>query len=172
VTCDHRFIRLAIERFIALVEATDLPAVERVEAIPAASDGLAHAIHQATYTYDERDFPDAPRTDAKTIRTLVSAHFPSLGYYNLADPTTQQIGRASVIVGDGIDDIVDIYLDLKEALWRWDGTSVDDALWHLTNSFGSHWGLHLRSLQYYLHVLASGVDDMSANNRLEPQRHE
>lgn len=136
----------------------------RLEALPASLDELACAVHKANFTFDERDFPDAPHVDFDQRRALVSAHFPTLGYYNLADPTTQEIGAAAIVVGDGIDDIADIYADLKEALWCWDNTSVDDSLWHLTNSFGYHWGLHLRSLQYYLHVLASGVDEVPSNS--------
>ncbi len=138
----------------------------RLEALPASLDELGYSVHLAAYIFDDRDFPDAPRIDFKVRRALVAAHVPMLGYYNLADPTTREIGQASIIVGDGIDDIGDIYADLKDVLWCWDNTSVDDALWHLTNSFGSHWGLHLRSLQYYLHVLASGVDEVLANKSL------
>jgi hypothetical protein len=57
-----------------------------------------------------------------------------------------------------MNDIVDILLDLKGVLWRFQNTSADDALWELTRSFKSHWGRHLRELQLYLHVLAGGVE--------------
>ena len=142
----------------------------RLESLPASLDELACAVHRTVFTFDERDFPDAPRVGLEERRALVSAHFPALGYYNLADPTTREIGAAEIVVGDGIDDIADIYADLKEALWCWDNTSVDNSLWHFTNSFEYHWGLHLRSLQYYLHVLASGVDEVPSNKSLERTR--
>jgi hypothetical protein len=79
----------------------------------------------------------------------------------VAGSITQDIGESKVLVGDGIDDIADILLDLKAVLWRFNNTSVDDALWDLKQSFQYHWGLHLRELQLYLHVLANGVEEGS-----------
>lgn len=152
-------IRQAIEEYVALVEAPDVAMQGRLDALPRALDRLALAAHEATFTFDETDYRDAPRPNRQSVRALVQKHFPQLGYYNLADPTTRRIGEASIIVGDGVDDVEDILCDLKEVLWRWDHASADDALWFLTQSYSSHWGLHLRSLQYYLHVLASGVDE-------------
>jgi hypothetical protein len=170
VSDDRPAIRQSIEHFIRIVEAPDMTAEARLEALPVSLDGLAYFVHRARFKFDDREFPDAPRVDFKVTRALVEAHFPKLGYYNLADPTTREIAAASILVGDGIDDIADIYADVKEALWCWDNTSVDDALWHFTNSFGSHWGLHLRSVQYYLRVLASGVDEVPSNKSLERTR--
>jgi hypothetical protein len=169
VNDDRSTIRRTIEDFIRIVEASGMDPNERLEALPGSLDALACAVHRASFTFDERDFPDAPRVTLNASRALVTSHFPALGYYNLADPTTQEIGSAAIVVGDGIDDIADIYADLKDVLWYWDNTSVDDALWHFTHSFGSHWGLHLRSLQYYLHVLASGTD-VPADTSLEHTR--
>jgi hypothetical protein len=83
----------------------------------------------------------------------------ALGYYNVPSSITKELGESKVLLGDGIDDIVDILLDLKGVLWRLDNTSVDDALWDLNQGFQYHWGLHLRDLQLYLHVLASGMED-------------
>ena len=163
-------IRQSIEHFIRIVEAPDVDPEARLEALQLSLDGLAYFVHRAHFKFDDREFPDAPRSDFKLTRTLVEAHFPKLGYYNVADPTTREIAAASILVGDGIDDIADIYADVKEVQWCWDNTSADDALWRLTNSFGSHWGMHLRSLQYYLHVLASGVDEVPSNKSLERAR--
>jgi hypothetical protein len=170
VSDERPAIRHSIEHFIRVVEAPDVSPEARLEALRVSLDGLAYFVRRAHFKFDDREFPDAPRADFKVTRTLVETHFPTLGYYNLADPTTREIAAASILVGDGIDDIADIYADVKEALWCWDNTSEDDALWNLANSFGAHWGLHLRSLQYYLHVLASGVDEVPSNKSLERTR--
>ncbi|MFN7134579.1 MAG: DUF5063 domain-containing protein, partial [Myxococcales bacterium] len=61
---------------------------------------------------------------------------------------------AQIMVGDAIDDIVDIANDLQQVVWRWETTSEADALWHFRFSFTSHWGAHLRALQLYLHERA------------------
>lgn len=76
----------------------------------------------------------------------------------MAGSVTKELGESKVLLGDGIDDIVDILLDLKGVLWRFSNTSVDDALWHLNQDYQYHWGLHLRNLQLYLHMLASGAE--------------
>ena len=61
----------------------------------------------------------------------------------------EEVGEASVGVGDAIDDIAGIAEDLDEVVNRWDN-SVDDALWGMKLSFGVHWEEHLRNLQLYL----------------------
>jgi len=158
VNNDNGAIRLCVDNFIRLVEASDVNPAERLKALPSLLDHLAVSVHLTKFACDNHAYPDPPPIDYNATRALVSAHFPSLGYYNLADPTTKNIGTASIMVGDGIDDLADIYNDLRETVWRWENTSERDALWHLTNSFRSHWEFHLRSLQYYLYMLASEID--------------
>jgi hypothetical protein len=160
VATDRLSIRTAIDAYIWLIETPDLAADRRLEALPATLDRLAAAVQEAEYTVDEIDYPDPTYLDDKAVRTLVAQHFPGLGYYNVASPVTQRIADASVLVGDGIDDIVDIFLELKAVVWCWEHTTIDDALWHLTMSYRQHWGWHMRSLQYYLHVLSSGSEEI------------
>jgi len=155
-------IRQSIIDFIEVVDAHGLEHEVRVKRLVEALDHLAATVHGATYKFDATDYPEGPGCDFQALYARVGAHFPEFGYYNLADPTTQKIGDAQIIVGDAVDDVADIYRDLSRVLWRWDNTSTDDALWHFTNSYKSHWGLHLRSLQYYVHVLESGVDATSS----------
>ena len=55
------------------------------------------------------------------------------------------------MVGDAIDDLTDITHELQLAAWFRDrGRSVEGAA-TLAWSFDTHWGLHLRELQLYLH---------------------
>jgi len=159
VASDSLSIRKAIDAYIRLIETPDLAADSRLEELPATLDRLAAAVHEAKYPLDEVDYPDAPSLDYKPVRSLAARHFPELGYYNVVHPVTQRVADASNLVGDGIDDITDILLDLKAIVWRWEHTSVDDALWNFTTSYRQHWGMHMRSLQYYLHVLLSGLEE-------------
>jgi hypothetical protein len=48
----------------------------------------------------------------------VSAHFPELGYYNTPSSITQQIAEAKIEVGDAIDEITNIAIELYDVLWR------------------------------------------------------
>jgi uncharacterized protein with HEPN domain len=98
VATDHLTIRKAIDAYIWLIETPDLAAERRLEALAATLDRLAAAVHEAEYTVDEVDYPDAPHLEYKAIRSLVAKHFPEVGYDNVASPVTQRIADASVSV--------------------------------------------------------------------------
>ena len=87
----------------------------------------------------------------------MEARFPNLGPYNVAQYTTTQLGESGCIIGDAVEDLADIALDLLEVEWRWEHNSEDDAMWSLKNSFLHHWGEHLRCLQLYLHRFRDGL---------------
>ena len=91
------------------------------------------------------------------IREVVSRNFPDLGYYNTPMEISEKIADSSLAIGDAIDDICDIARDLEEVLWCWEKTSADDALSHFNESFGYHWGKHLRDLQLYLYTNERGL---------------
>ena len=114
-------------------------------------DKLAYCIHQVNYKFDEADYPDAPDRNYAESRAIVEKRFPYLGYYNVVEDISENIESTKVLVGDSIDDLVDIAGDLQDVLWYFENTSNDDALWHFRNSYISHWGRHLRDLQLYLH---------------------
>jgi hypothetical protein len=158
MTNDVMAIRRAIEDFVDVVESETLMPEDRLARLPATLDALAMAVRDIASDFDDADYPDDPDEDYQAIYQVVGRRFPTLGYYNVPESITQDIGESKMGVGDGIDDIADILLDLKGVLWRFKNTSVDDALWNLKQSFESHWGQHLRGLQLYLHVLASGVE--------------
>ena len=123
---------------------------EREDKLKFALDRLALACHFAGFDFDESNYPDAPKKNYSELREIVSLKFPNLGYYNIAQPTSVKIGEGAVNVGDAIDDICDIAIDLSEVIWCWENTSVEDALWHFRQSYEYHWGHHLRELQLYL----------------------
>jgi hypothetical protein len=152
-------IRDAIEEFIALLENSAIPAEERMQRLRRSLDLLALLQHDVSYVFDERDYPDAPRKEHKAIRQVVSARFPGLGYYNIPSSVTQHIAESSMDVGDAIDDIGDIAIELYEVLWRLDHTSTDDALWYFANSYFTHWEHHVRELQLCLQRLTAGHED-------------
>lgn len=152
-------IRDAISEFIALIEDSAIPAEERMQRLRRSLDRLALLQHDVTYTFDERDYPDAPRKDYNAMRELISPRFPELGYYNVPSSVTQHIAESGVDVGDAIDGIADIAIELYEVLWRFDHTSTDDALWYFSNSYFTHWEEHLRELQLCLQRITAGHED-------------
>ena len=145
--------------FITLIEDDAIPTKDRTQRLRCSLDRLALIQHDISYTFDERDYPDTPRKDYNVLRKVVSAHFHDLGYYNTPSSITQQLGEAEIEVGDAIDDLTDIAIELYDVLWRFDHTSADDALWYFTNSYSTHWEQHLRELQLCLQGITAGHED-------------
>jgi hypothetical protein len=127
---------------------------EREAALRLALDRLALASHFAATPFDDEDHADPPGEGYDELRARIAPLFPELGLYNVARDLETNVGATEVLVGDAIDDIVDIARDLSDVARRWETTSVADALWHFRFGFRSHWGQHLRSLQLYLHARA------------------
>jgi len=91
---------------------------------------------------------DRPRED---LRSLIAPRF-SIGLYPEVDPTDFD---RTPLVGDGIDDLVDIAEQMQQLLWIRDQLSADDALYDL-HLLAFHWMGHVRALTRYLHALRYG----------------
>lgn len=155
-------IRTAIAEFISIIEDDTISPENRMLCLRRSLDQLAFLHHDVSYAFDDKDYPDTPRKDYQTLRQLVSSRFSELGYYNVPSSIIQHIGDADIHVADATDDITDIARDLYDVQWRWQNTSVDDALWYFTNSYFTHWEEHLRGLQLCLQRLAAGHEETDA----------
>lgn len=116
-----------------------------------ALDRLALAYHFSRSAATNVMTSDPPQRDYNETRKIIAARFPNCGYYNLPSEIGQNIAETGIMVGDAIDDITDIALDMQQVKWRLDNTDIDDALWHFSFTYEAHWGDHLRRLQLYLH---------------------
>jgi hypothetical protein len=142
-------IRRVIREFLALVDGS--PGLEAEARLPLLLDRLAVATQSAGRGSCEEDHADPPPRDQRALRALVCEHFPHYGYYNVAESLEDDMGEARCVIGDAIDDLVDITAALEDVEWRWSNNGAEDALWHLRFGFRHHWGRHLRELQVYLH---------------------
>ncbi len=127
---------------------------DRERALRAALDGLALAYHSAEAPFDGAQHPDAPLAEVSALRAGIAVLFPDLGLYNEVLNIAAPVGELEPGVGDVIDDLTDIAMDMHRFLYNWDNTGEEDALWHFRFSFETHWGRHLRGLQLYLHERA------------------
>ena len=143
-------IKQTIDDFLSLIEKGCGSAEENEAKLKLLLDKLALAQHFASYTFDGKDYADAPPVAYEDLRKLVTAQFPKYGYYNVVADVTIKIAETEVNTGDAIDDIADIAGDLFETKWCWENNSVEDGLWHFKNNFENHWSQHLRGLQTYL----------------------
>jgi hypothetical protein len=136
---------LAAQRFVDLVAKCEKPSADM---LARRLDELALSYHDTPLGNPNKS--DEPPPSAGRIEYGdVGRRFPSLGYYGSADPK-EVPGEA--LVGDAIDDIMDITNDLQEVLWRFDRFGPDDAHWHFRFLYQIHWGEHLRDLARYLHA--------------------
>jgi hypothetical protein len=135
---------VAAQRFVDFVTNCESPSVQLLSRH---LDELALAYHD-TPKGDPDESDERPASESRVEHADIGARFPSLGYYGSADPK-EIPGEA--IVGDAIDDIMDITNDLKEVLWRFERFGADDAHWYFRFLFVIHWGEHLRELGRYLH---------------------
>jgi len=136
---------LAAERFVELVTECESPSIQMLSRH---LDELALSYHD-TPDGDPNDSDEPPRPEYRVSHADISKRFPNLGYYGTADPTEVP---GEPLVGDAIDDIMDIANDLKEVLWRYERFGPDDADWHFRFLYQVHWGAHLRELARYLHA--------------------
>jgi hypothetical protein len=91
---------------------------------------------------------------APPSRDLIGARFSQLGLYRQAHPDLANEDGA-LLVGDGIDDLLDICGQMHELLEIAEQVSADAAL-HELHLLAWHWQWHLRSLSGYLHFLRYG----------------
>jgi hypothetical protein len=117
-------IIVAVRRFLRLVEEGDPPSDR---ALAKGLDELALAYYICPDSNPAEDNSDPPEADYKQLYAALCARFPEYGYYAMADPLEVLPEKPSV--GDAIDDLADIVLDLREVLWRFETLGADDAHW-------------------------------------------
>ncbi|HWU16023.1 MAG TPA: hypothetical protein VN157_18665 [Caulobacter sp.] len=113
-----------------------------------ALDRLAVAYHDAPAGEAAEANDEPPKPDYTQIYQTLAERFPDLGLYGSADPLTLE---GDLALGDAIDDLADIVIDLREVVWRYDSLGPQDAYWYL-NLMHFHWGSHQHELARYLHV--------------------
>ena len=118
-------------------------------ALAAALDRLVIAYHETPDVGPSDSELEAPRQDGPSLYKEVAARFPDYGLYPVADPAASPEDAA--MIGDAIDDLVDLTLDMREVVWLADHLGVDDAHWSFRLLF-FHWGRHARELSLYLHA--------------------
>ena len=134
----------AAQRFVDLVTVGPVPSVD---ALARSLDELALSYHD-TPVGEPSDCEDEPKHKSDVTDGEIAARFPDFGYYGTVFGIDVP-GEA--VVGDAIDDILDITNDLKEVLWRFDRFGADDAHWYFRMLYQIHWGEHLRGLAGYLY---------------------
>ena len=102
---------------------------------------------------DDIDDDLLPDLNYDSIRLMVFKRFPDFGFYNIAFDYSVNFETEELDIGDAIDDVADIYIDLKRANEYNKYNREQMALWDLQFGYKSHWGQHLSDLQKYIYKL-------------------
>jgi hypothetical protein len=145
----------AVRAYLDLLQE-DATSNDRLRALARVLDQLAMAYHQVADGVPAGEYPNVYRRgDYAAMRKLVARAFPDFGFYpsvSSGDDVRAEGVLTTVAVGDAVDDLTDIALEMQEVAWRWENTGVDDAAWHFQFGYGSHWGRHLHDVRNYVHA--------------------
>jgi len=105
------------------------------------------------------DFEDTmTKTQLEKVLTNLADRLHNRFYWHVFDPTKED--DTEPVCGDLLDDLGDIYKDLKNSLLLFDkGTpaEIESAVWTFKWSFDNHWGDHCTNATYALHYFTQGA---------------
>lgn len=123
--------REAVREVLSLFEQ---PASDDLEPrLVRALDRLVAAVHDVRFEFDDAEYPEAPELAYAEARPLVSSRFPEFGPYTV--PASMLPGTTELVLGDSIDDLADLIIELRAVEWRFEHTSEADALWPSRTAF-------------------------------------
>lgn len=102
------------------------------------------------YEYDNTDFEEYDDIKYVNIRKNIESNFPDFGYYTIAFDLMDINNKDKMAIGDAIDDLSDIILDLLHIKWRMENNSQNNGLWYFQLIFSSHTQQHIIDLLNYL----------------------
>ncbi len=113
-------------------------------------DALAYAVHFVEAERASSEL-EPPRLDYAQTYDAIRQRFPFLGKYWLAlHPVLQEGIEGELAVGDAIDDLADILIELKDVRWLHEHAGRQEALGALRERYDMHLWMHIHSLRQYL----------------------
>ncbi len=145
-----------LKSFLVNVEESPLSMEDATVIIGQKLNLLALCYDSIDFKYDDTEYPDSPEFDYQFHYNKIKRNFPYFGFYNTVADISVNLNKTTIVIGDSIDDITDILIEIKTVLWLWDNTSVQNALWQFKTLYDLHWGSHLKNLQVYLFEFEQG----------------
>jgi hypothetical protein len=102
------------------------------------------------YDFDNADYPDFDKIELPNVRQNIECNFPEFGLYKTVLDIKDVDNLTDCAIGDAIDDLSDITLDLLEIKWRIETNSLNDGLWYFELIFRSHTQQHILDLLNYM----------------------
>lgn len=102
------------------------------------------------YEFDEATYQDFDLSHLPGIRQNVASNFKDFGFYKVILDINNLEGLKDNGMGDAIDDLTDIIIDLLEIKWRIENNSWADGLWYFQFIFYAHTQQHLLDLLNFM----------------------
>ena len=102
------------------------------------------------YKFDKTDFPDFDKSQLPDIRQNVESNFKDYGLYKTILDINNIDNLKDNTIGDSIDDLTDIIIDLLEIKWRIENNSLADGLWFFELTFYNHTQQHILNLLNFI----------------------
>jgi hypothetical protein len=99
-------------------------------------------------------------TDYRNITSLIGDKIPFQYYWHVFDPIDDM--DTDPVCGDLIDDLSDIYKDLKNSLFLFDSRNIKvkgEAIWKFKFDFDSHWSNHCANAINVIHYFLQKDND-------------
>lgn len=105
---------------------------------------------EINYEFDDTDYGEFETTQLTDIRSNIESNFKNFGLYKTLVDIQNINDISTCAIGDAIDNLSDITIDLSEIKWRLENNSINDGLWFFELCFRSHMQQHILSLLNYM----------------------
>ena len=102
------------------------------------------------YEFDNTEYPGFNKSHLPDIRKNIESNFMDFGFYKTVIDYEDIDNLKDCAIGDAIDDLKDIVLDLLEIKWRYESNSESDGLWYFNLIFYGHTQQHILDLLNYM----------------------
>ncbi len=105
---------------------------------------------QIEYEYDKTKYENFDKGLLPNIRKNVETNFQNFGFYKTILDINELNNFQDIALGDAIDDLSDIIIDLLQVKWRIETNSLANGLWYFELIFCGHTQQHMLDLLNFM----------------------
>ena len=146
-------IRATIEEFLTFVDAPPSHPTQLERGLMQRLDRLALLVSELDpQTLEAADFEsDMERLPHERVKKYVDERFAVLGFYSTFKPGEDENGQPKTALGDAVEDLTDLLLDLSEVVQIFKRYGTAAGLIQFYELYWVNWGRDLRDLQRLLY---------------------
>ncbi len=141
-------VKDAITDFLTCLEQPFSSNEERLLHTQRALDRLSLAYFESGRFGDGPGDCEPPGHDYASTRDEVALLYPDLGYYPVAKG---DVDDSELVIGDAIDDLTDIYNEVRDVVWCLKNSTDEDAVRFYRFGYSHHWGRHICDVRSAIH---------------------